>query len=114
MADYSPVNPKPSPGTGIDPNEGRDDFLAKGKNIPSLENLEGMDLSTEEGKLKAAYALGAMGQGSNLGLDAFMAQADLNRDGKALWEIEKIKIGGQVYDVSVAASGSDFLMVLSV
>lgn len=113
MTDYSPVNPKPSPGTGRGASENRADYIAQGQNAPSISNLESLDLSSETNRLKAAYAIGAQGQGSNLGLSDYLAQADIARDGKALWEIEKIKIGGTVYDVTVAASGANYLIELS-
>ena len=113
MADYSSVNPKPSPGTGRDASEGRADYMVDGQNTPIVENLESADLSTEQGRLKAAYALGQTGAGANMGLMQYIAQADLNFDGKPCWEIEKIKIGSTVYDVTVAPSGACFLIELS-
>lgn len=58
--EYNSVNPKPSPGTGIDPTEGRDDTMEGG-----------------------------------------------------LTDITQLKIGNVVYNVSVAASGENFLLELS-
>lgn len=113
MTDYSPVNPKPSPGTGIDSTEGRSDTIVQGQNTPSITNIGSLDLSVEANRLKAAYSIGAMGQGSNLGQDSFMAQADIDRNDKPIWDISQIKIGGTVYSVSVAASGANYLLELS-
>ena len=112
MSDYSSVNPKPSEGTGIASGEYRDDDIID-KTPLAIVNNEDLDLTVEANRLNAAYAIGAMGVGANLGLDGFMAQADITRDGKALWEIEKIKIGGTVYDVTVAASGATYSIALS-